>query len=383
MTSRLVMLRLAVVGALAASVTTAAHGQGTLGAQGFGYPPGQLSVYSRAVGGATAEDDALSPINPAAIAFLLRGGVYVQSEQENRSLDADGRSGGTRAFRFPLFLAALPVGARGMVAVSFSTFLDRTWGTTTRGVAQFGDDAVDYTEQFRSKGALNDVRIAGSWGLRPDLVVGVGVHLLPGENRLSISRVFDDSLSFAPLRDSSNVNYFGTAYSAGVLWRPNRSFSMGASGRVGGTLKLREGDTLRTRADVPSRFGVGVQYDVFPGTTVAIRADRTLWSDMAGLGSERSTPEDAWDYGVGLDAVGPRFVGRELALRGGVRRRTLPFRAGGELVRETAFTFGTGAPFAGGRASVDIFLERASRSAGDVDAKERSWTFGLGLTVRP
>jgi long-subunit fatty acid transport protein len=379
----MVMLRVAVTGALLAGASTAAHAQGTLGAQGFGYPPGQLSVYSRATGGATAEDDALSPINPAAIAFMQRGGLYLQSEQENRSLDAAGQSGGTRAYRFPLFSAALPLGPRAMIAVSFSTLLDRTWGTTTRGIAEFGDETVEYTERFRAAGALNDVRIAGSWALRPDLVVGLGVHLFPGENRLSISRVFDDSLSFAPLRDSSNVNYFGTGYSAGVLWRPNRSFSVGASGRIGSTLKLREGDTLRTQADIPSRFGVGVQYDVFPGTTVAVRADRALWSKMAGLGTERSSAEDTWDFGVGLDAVGPHVVGTDLALRGGVRRRTLPFRAGGELVRETAFTVGTGAPFAGGRASVDFFLERASRSAGDVDAKERSWTFGLGLTVRP
>lgn len=146
----MVMVRFAAVGVALASLSTAARAQGTLGAQGFGYPPGQLSVYARATGGAMAEDDALSPLNPAAIAFLQRGGLYLQSEQENRSLDAGGRSGGTRAYRFPLFAAALPVGARAMVAVSFSTLLDRTWGTTTRGVAEFGDETVEFTEQFRA-----------------------------------------------------------------------------------------------------------------------------------------------------------------------------------------------------------------------------------------
>ena len=104
---------------------------------------------------------------------------------------------------------------------------------------------------------------------------------------------------------------------------------------------------------------------------------------MAGLGSVRATPEDTWDLGIGIDALGPRVATAQLTLRAGVRRRTLPFRASAELVEETAFTFGTGTPFAGGRAQIDLFLERASRTAGDVDAKERSWTFGLGLTVRP
>jgi hypothetical protein len=378
------MLRAALAAGALASATNVAAAQGSLGAQGFGYPPGQLSVYSRAVGGGTAEEDPLSPVNPAALALLQRGGLYLQSEQERRSLDASGQSGATRSYRFPLFAAALPLsGGRGMVSVAFSTLLDRTWGTEIRGQAEFGSDFVDYTERFRSEGALNDVRIAGAWAIRPDLIVGAGVHLFPGENRLALSRVYDDSLSFAPLRDSSSVSYFGSGFSGGVLWRPSRTISIGASARIGGKLKLREADTLRSQADVPSRFGVGARVEVFSGTSLAVRADRTLWSKMAGLGSPNATPDDAWDLGLGLDAIGPRLARTQLALRAGIRRRTLPFLAAGAQVDETALTLGTGAPFAGGRAGLDLFVERASRSADGIDAKERSWTFGLGLTVRP
>jgi hypothetical protein len=223
---------------------------------------------------------------------------------------------------------------------------------------------------------------AGSWALRYNLIVGAGIHMFPGENRLTISRTFDDSLVFAPLRDSANVNFFGTGFSGGLLWRPIRTVTIGASGRIGGTLKLREADTVRATADAPSRYGAGVRWDG-PGTTIAFRADRTLWSKMGGLGSTRSNPDDVWDFGLGVDASGPRIAGAQLALRAGARRRTLPFLAGNEQVRETAFTFGTGAPLARGRAQLDLFLERAARTAGDVDAKERSWTFGLGLTVKP
>ena len=99
-------------GCALAVVATRAQAQGTLGAQGFGYPPGQLSAYSRSLGGATGETDALSPINPAALALLRRGGLYIQSEQESRAIDAGGRSGSTRAYRFPLFAAGVPVGSR-------------------------------------------------------------------------------------------------------------------------------------------------------------------------------------------------------------------------------------------------------------------------------
>jgi hypothetical protein len=378
---RSLLLALAIGGASLVG-DSAVRAQGTLGAQGFGYPPGQLSVYSRSLGGATGETDALSPINPAALTLFRRGGLYLQSEQENRSIDAAGRSGSTRTYRFPLFSAAVPIASRGMLGLSFSTLLDRTWGTESRDKQLFGSDSVAYTERFRSEGALNDIRLAGAWAIRDNLIAGLGIHLFPGENRLTISREFEDSLSFAPLRDSTNVNYSGTGVSAGLLWRPARTITIGASGRIGGKLTLRESDTVRTTADAPSRYGVGVRYDV-PGTTIAFRADRTLWSKMGGLGSSRANPDDAWDFGFGVDAAGPRLAGAALTIRAGARRRTLPFLAADEQVHETAFTLGTGVPLAGGRAQLDLFIERAARSAGKVDAKERSWTFGLGLTVRP
>ena len=363
-------------------VASQAHAQGTLGAQGFGYPPGQLSVFSRSLGGGSGETDALSPINPAALALMRRGGLYLQSEQEHRSLDAAGQSGSTHVYRFPLFVAAVPIGQRGVVAASYSTLLDRTWGTEIRGTQVFEGDSISFTQNFRSEGAINDVRFAASWALRDNLIIGGAIHVFTGENRLTMSREFDDSLTFAPLRDSTNVNYFGSGYSGGVLWRPARSLTFGLSGRIGAKLKLREADTLRSTADAPSRFGAGVRYDA-PGATVAFRVDREIWSRMAGLGSPESSPQDTWDMGLGVDLLGPQIFGANLTFRGGARRRTLPFLADSSHVHETAFTLGTGLPFARGRAQVDAFVERASRTASDIDAKEQAWTIGLGFTVRP
>ena len=370
------------IGCAMSVISSRSNAQGTLGAQGFGYPPGQLSVFSRSLGGATGETDPLSPINPAALALMRRGGLYLQSEQERRQLESGGQTGSMNIYRFPLFLAAVPIGSRGVLGVSYSTMLDRTWGTEIRGSTSFEGETVSFTQSFQSEGALNDVRFAGAWAFRDNLIVGLGLHVYPGENRLTVAREFDDSLTFAPLRDSANVNYSGVGVSGGVMWRPVRTVTIGASGRLGGTLKLRERDSLRTSADAPSRFGVGVRYDV-PSIGVAFRADRTMWSNMEGLGSSRSTPQDTWEFGLGVDAVGPRLIGSQLALRAGGRFRELPFLADSQSVSEKAFTLGAGAPLARGRATLDLFVERAWRSAGSVDASEHAWTFGLGLTVRP
>jgi hypothetical protein len=111
------------------------------------------------------------------------------------------------------------------------------------------------------------------------------------------------------------------------MWRPSSALTVGASGRFGGTLKVWEGDSVRIKADAPSRYGAAVRYDIVPGTGVALRADRTLWSQMNGLGSEQASAKDTWDYGLGIDALGPRLIGQQFTLRGGMRRRTLPFSA--------------------------------------------------------
>jgi hypothetical protein len=360
-----------------------ASAQGTLSAQGFGYPPGQLSAYSRSLGGGMAETDPYSPLNPASLALLRRGGMHLETEQENRSLDAGGQSGSTQSNRFPLFMAAVPVGSRAVISLSFSTLLDRSWGTEIRDELEFEGETVSYVERFTSEGALNDIRAAGSWALRDNLIVGLGIHVFAGENRLTVERLFSDSLSFAPLRDSSNVNFFGLGVSTGLMWRPSRALTLGASGRYGGKLELRERDRLRSEADAPSRFGVGLRYDIVPGSGVVARVDRTLWSRMAGLGSEAATPEDTWDYGLGLDAVGPRLIGNQVNLRLGARDRHLPFNADGKSVRERAYSAGLGTPIASARGQIDLFVEHADRKADGLDAKERSWTFGLGLTLRP
>jgi hypothetical protein len=172
--------------------------------------------------------------------------LYLQSEQEHRSLDADGQSGSTHVYRFPLS-SPRSRSDSGVVAASYSTLLDRTWGTEIRGTQVFEGDSISFTQNFRSEGAINDVRFAASWALRDNLIIGGAIHVFTGENRLTMSREFDDSLTFAPLRDSTNVNYFGSGYSGGVLWRPARSLTVGLSGRLGAKLKLREADFRRWR----------------------------------------------------------------------------------------------------------------------------------------
>ena len=95
---------------------------------------------------------------------------------------------------------------------------------------------------------------------------------------------------------------------------------------------------------------------------------------------------DAWDGGVGVEAVGPRISDRTTILRLGARYRTLPFLAANEKVKELSFAAGVGAQFFRNRAAFDATLQRAMRSS-DASSlggvKERAYIFSFGLRVRP
>jgi hypothetical protein len=357
--------------------------QGTLSTQGFGYHPGQISTRARATGGALGEFDATSALNPAALAWWERSGLTLEYMPEFRRVSTPSSSEDATIARFPIAGAAVAIGGRTILGITLSTFLDRTWETRELGMQQFADDSIPYVLQFKSTGAINDIRVAGAWTLWPALRVGVGAHVYSGSNRLSIITLFNDSLQrISDFTQQARVSYSGAALSGGIDWRPFRAMAVAVSGRMGGTLRAVRGDTTLATADVPTRLGGALAYTGFRGTILSASAEWNEWSTLDGLGSEELTTFDGWDYGLGAEVRGPRLFRSSVPLRVGVRRRTLPFGAAGSEVEESSVSFGMGIMLAGGRALADFGVARASRTAAGT-ASERATTFSIGLIVRP
>lgn len=357
--------------------------QGTLSTQGFGYHPGQISSRARATGGALGEFDPTSALNPAALSWWERSGLVLEYAPEFRSVTTEGTRESATVARFPLSGAAIAIGNRTIVGITLSTFLDRTWETAQRSTHQFADDEIPYEVEFRSAGAINDIRIAGAWTGTRALRLGLGAHVFAGSNRLSVFTRFDDSLGRVEnFGQESRISYSGVAGSAGIDWRPHRSIGIAASGRLGGTLRAVRNDTTLATADVPTRVGLGLAYTGFTGAVIAASGEWQNWSKLDRLGSDQLTTFDGWDYGLGAEVRGPRWFGSEIPLRAGVRRRTLPFGAAGAEVKETSAAFGWGFMIAGGRAVADFGVSRASRRA-EGGATESATTFSIGLIVRP
>jgi hypothetical protein len=372
---------LAIATLLLAAVSVRAGAQGTLSTQGFGYPPGQLSTRSASLGGGFAENDPLSPINPAALADWVASGLYVQYSPEYRTVKSDAGSDKTMTVRFPVMMGAVTAGRRMVIGLSTSTLLDRTWETSRIGYTPSGADSAQFVEDFTSSGAINDIRLAVAYSITPTLWVGAGGHLFSGDDRLSIRRVSADT-TFTPFNQQSRLSYSGTGLSGGVSWRVVNGLALGASGRIGGRIETFRNDTSLTRASVPSRWGVGATFTGVTGLLVTARADWEGWSKIGDLGRPGLGVTDGWDVGGGVELDGPLFFGLSFPIRLGYRHRTLPFTVSGAKVIEKSFNFGAGIPISRGRSRIDFGVERANRGSLQ-GVSEKAWILSAGFMVRP
>jgi hypothetical protein len=359
----------------------AVSAQANLSSQGFGFPTGQFSARTYGTGGALAEMDPLSPVNPASIAALGTRLLFFQIEPEFRSVTTNNGTERTTTARYPNVFGALPI--QGLVvSLGSSTLLDRTSTTvfnTTQTLST--NEVVPITTRFKVDGAMDDVRLAAGWAPASWLRVGLGAHAITGHNLVSITQSFADSSSFASFTQQRILGFSGAAVSAGVQF-VSKSVNAAFSARRGGNLDLTDEDTVLSKAKVPNRFGASIAYTGIANSAISIRTSRDNWSSLRGLGTPGLDPVDAWDTSIGADIAGPRLGDRIVFLRGGFRTRTLPFTAAENRVKENSVTGGLGTAFAGNRVLMDVAVIHASRSAA-LEASERAWTVSLGISVRP
>ena len=368
----------------AASLPLEGKAQGALSLQGLGFPPGQLSARAEGTGGGVADFDALSLTTPASLAGVGAAALFLQYSPEFRRVTTSTGSANTTTARFPLVEGVLPVGQSWTVALSSSTFLDRSSETSLSRQQNVGDpvDTVTLVERNKVLGAINDVRLALAWSNSPVFRMGIGGHVFAGSNRITLSQVFPDSAEFISSAQSDRISYAGFAASIGLEWHPSRVIGFAVSGRKGGDLRAQSGDTAIGSAKLPDHYSASVLFEGIPGTTVSFRAAHDNWSTLSTLSSSGIQAFDGWDMGGGLEASGPRIMQRIVTVRLGARVRTLPFGFNGEKVSEKSFAFGLGAPLTRDRAAIDLAIQRASRTVSS-DVKERGFILSIGLRVSP
>lgn len=354
--------------------------QGTISSQGFGYPVGGLSGAASAMAGANAELDPNSAVNPAAITRTNRFSLMLRLEPESKSTIAGGNEATARIFRFPGFQATGAFG-RFVGAIGVSAMLDRTWRNQVDDTLIVSGIPVPSRLQVGSEGAMGDARVALGFIVNPRLQVGASLHAITGENRTVFTRRFDDTTGVQSIGQVNSFGYNGMAYSVGVVAEPLTDFIVAASARFGQELTVELERNELSQATVPGRYGLGLTYFGIPGLSLHGRVDHVRWSDMEGLGTNSVSTFDGTEFSFGAEALGPRMLGANSAIRAGLRSRTLPFGANGNEVKESGFAFGFGIPVSRGRGQMDIGAQRLRRTTSG--ARENAWLISIGFGIRP
>jgi hypothetical protein len=334
------------------------------------------------VGGGIAELDPLSPLNPAAIATLVRPGVYFEYAPEWRRVTTGSGADASLVSRFPVVGANIAIGTRWMVGLSSSTLLDRSWETRNEIAIGTPPNTATAVAAFRASGAMNDVRVAFAFRPVPALSLGLGVHALTGESRTERQLIVPDSAQFIPALERRSFGYSGNGLSVGATWRPITTLGIGVSARTGGTVSAESNDTTLSTGDFPGRVGGSVEYTGIRGLALSGRVGFVQWSNLESLSVTGVPVRDGWEYGLGLEGRGPSLFGIDPALRLGYRMRDLPYGLpDGSEVSENGFAAGLGVPVAGGRGSLDLTIERLVRDAPGAN-RERAWVLGVGMLLR-
>lgn len=354
--------------------------QGSLGAQGLGYPVGGLSGAAASLAGASAELDANSAVNPAAVTRTTRFSIMFRFEPEMRETKVGDQRAYANVVRFPGFQFTGAYG-RFVGAVGLTPLLDRSWSNSVTDTLIVSGLPLQSQLKTSSEGSMNDARLAIGYIVSPRLQFGAAVHAITGENRTSFSRTFADTSAVQGVSQENAYGFSGSAVSFGVVAEVVRNLVVSASAKIGGEVAMdRQGDEVAT-ADVPSRAGIGVAYFGIRGVSAHLRVDRARWSDLDGLSASASGLFDATEIAAGVEALGPSVRGTNALLRAGYRTRTLPYAVNGDRVDERGLAFGVGFPLARGRTQIDLGAQRLTRSA--PGASENSWLFTVGLGIRP
>ena len=362
---------------------TPLRAQGALSVQGYGYPGGELSTRALGTGGALADFDANSPINPAALLVGTRATVYLQYDPEFRWVTGPGLNTSTITARFPLFSISGRI-KKMRFSLAYSSFLDRSWTNTYSDTQTVGTTRVPSNVTAVSAGGIADVSAGMSYSFSDRLTLGVAAHVFPGDNRILFGRAFGaDSTSFGAFSQPNTFNFSGSAVSAGLFATPFNHLNIGLSGRYGFSMHVHQGDSTTLHdAKIPNRWSASLAYDGIPGTILATRYGKEDWSSMQTLGTPGLTAFDATEFAAGLETPGPKFQSIPVAVRLGYRARQLPFGIGAQQVRETEFTGGVGIPLSQGRAALDMSIAHAARSA-NVGLAETGWILSIGIAIKP
>jgi hypothetical protein len=365
-----------------AAVPEAPADDSVFGIRGLGLLGRPVSARSLSSGGAFGLFDAAGALNPATLGRWRQMVGWAVGVPTRRTFEGGGESAELTSTRFPLFGFATAPGRRLVVGMTIGDYLNRTWGVRDSVTDTLRNVEQQIVDTKTSVGGVTDIRFAGAYHVSERLDVGFAIHALAGSTRSGVIRDFVDT-AYTDFSDFAVTDFTGRGVSIGLTAEPIRRVFVSTSLRLNSALTATKQDGERARVSLPTEAGFGVLVAVSPGVTFAASGGFANWSaaadDLAATGEERS--RDAWNLGVGGEFDTFRRGAGRVPLRIGYRWRRLPFPVQGEQIAERAISGGFGLDFAQARTTIDLGVERGSRSVGA--QRETFSSLFVGVTVRP
>jgi hypothetical protein len=376
--------RLLLLAVLALAPATAAAQASQFGVRGLGVPARALSTRAAGTSGAFAMFDAESGVNPAALGGLpIMTATFNATQSFRRAENPAGRES-LRDSRFPHVSFAGPVrGTPFAFGLSYSTYANRDFSAATGDTLELREVLVPVFDTLTSRGGISDLRLAGSYKVREQSVVGAALHVFTGTNRMESHRTFADT-QYLPVQQSAELSYAGVGASLGAVHQLAPSLWVAAIVRSDGNAKLDRDSTRVGTVDLPYSLGLGLRLKAGAKVDLAGHGIFRTWSGANSdlLASGGTGADNTFEVAFGGEYIGDPRKPYRRPIRFGAHYATLPFPLQpGLQPKEFGASLGSGLRFAQERASVDLSVEYLSRSAGDF--KERAFVISVGVGVRP
>nr|MEE4267307.1 hypothetical protein [Candidatus Krumholzibacteria bacterium] len=276
----------------------------------------------------------------------------------------------------------------------FKTFAENIWYAW--------DDTLTGNEQFLREGTMWQVPLGLSWEVRPGIAVGAALGMVNGTIRESVVQEFitpnnGASSNPAPLYVANGRvqedEFQGTAWTWSVLVSPHDRLKVGASWRAAHDLDVDRKITLAGVAErysstwtyrLPDEYRLG--FDLRLASRWRLGADYQMMNFDTGHGRDdwQDALTDEYTFNAGLERS-QGFVRRggwsNLPLRLGMQHRQWGYEVGGQPVKETFYSVGTGFPFRQNLGQVDVALSYGKiGSLADNGVESDVWRFTMSIT---
>lgn len=373
------------------ALSTPLSAQSLFGSAGLGVPLEPLDARARALGaiGPGLLGSTLTPNDPSSAAGLVLPTLTATMQPLWGSFEESGVEGDLQGTRFPLVLAAYPMGVFGNVTASYQGVFDQRWAAERSSLIDVGGEQVRANDRFESLGGAALFQVGWARALGERAGVGISVGRYTGRLDRLFSRTLDTlsvGADVSTFTEASSWNYTGTAGSVGVHVDPNPLIRVGASVHWSGSL---EADPKERTEAAGSTFDLPIEYRVGASGALTQRLMFTAglryadWSGADGDLTDVETVGSTLSFGAGMEWGGPRFLGRTIPIRLGYRRSALPYRYRAGDPRESALAAGLALNFSQVQeftlAGIDLALERTHRW--DDVLSERFWRMTASLRV--